>query len=304
MRFIILIIVIVVALIAGFAALQFTMEDQPAPAPLPTPTETIVVPEETTNIETVDIIVARNDIPIGTIIDDTMLDTQPWPQHLIVPGFIIQGTPEANLLGMVSRAEFKAREPVVTSKLANPNDSNFLAASLPKGMRAVTMQVDAISGVAGYIFPGDKVDVLLTHNIPQLLSEDNDGTGTNTPRVAEVIVAGAKVLAVNLRGSGQDPNGNVGPPNNVSLEISIRDAQRLRLAENNGTLSLALRSLKDEDMHTVPAPSSLTDVSLVEIEKSDEEVKAEEVVTIVRGVKAEIATTGGQQPYATSPTNF
>src|SRR5688572_9366146 len=130
MRFIILIIVIIVAVIAGFITLKLSGEGPP-------PQPTLSAAPAASEVRTVDVLVARVDIPVGAVIDDSMIDKQPWPEHLVLSGFVVSGTPEANLEGMVARSEFKAREPIIMTKLAKPNDASFLAAGLPRGMRAV-----------------------------------------------------------------------------------------------------------------------------------------------------------------------
>ena len=152
MRFVVLGAIVLFALVAGYASLQLAGKSTPQQ----------VAPTQQA-ISVVDVLVAKQPIQIGTVITEEMVDKQPWPQHLLLDGFVVAGADATNIVGMVARSDFQEREPLITSKLGNPNDGNFLAAALGKGMRAVTLSVDAISGVAGYIFPGDRVDVLVTH---------------------------------------------------------------------------------------------------------------------------------------------
>jgi pilus assembly protein CpaB len=275
MRFVILVIVVIVAVAAGLLLLK--VANQPASAPVALPASQGA---PTSNVATVDVLVARVDIPVGTVINESMIDRQPWPQHLLLEGFVTANQPNANLVGMVARSDFKAREPFILSKLAKPNDASFLASSLPKGMRAVTVSVDPISGVAGYIFPGDRVDVLLAHSVPQeagsrLWGEDQQmgASASQKPTTAEVLIPNLKVLAVNLRGSAQqaqqqaEGNNNapprIDPPSSVTLAVTQDDAKKLRLADKNGTMSLALRSLNDENDNGVGSAVSLLDLSRV-----------------------------------------
>src|SRR5580658_4035513 len=95
-----------------------------------------------------------------------MLYIQTWPKHLKLDDMVEANPSEpSGLLKMVARTPFTKGEPIMLSRLANEKDPSFLAASLPKGMRVVTIAVDQVSGVAGFIFPGDRVDVIITHDI-------------------------------------------------------------------------------------------------------------------------------------------
>ncbi len=255
MRVIFLMIVMLIAVSASVLVLKFSGNQQPQPTvihvakPQPAPK-----PE----IQTVDVLVARQEIPIGSIIEPNMIDRQPWPSHLVLEGFVTADSPDAtSITGMVARAPFQSREPLISSKLANPNDPSFLAASLPQGKRAITIAVDAVSGVAGYIFPGDRVDVLLTHNLQQELSGSQNGP--QRPGVAEVLISNVKVLGINLRGSGAP--GQVQPPSSVSLEVDETEAQKLRLGERVGALSLVLRSLQDGTSGAIASPTDASELS-------------------------------------------
>lgn len=273
MRFIILIAVVVVVAAAGLLTLKFasdtTRENVPAVA---------TVPGAQGGVETVDVLVARNDISLGTVLNESMIDRQPWPKHLVVNGFVVAGTPEANVAGMVARSDIKAREPLFTARLAKPNDASFLAAGLDENQRAVTVPVDAISGVAGYIFPGDRVDVMFTHRVPQdapaQLGEAQPPMGATSAAgrvvtTSEVLLANVRVLAVNTR-QVKPPEGQQPPPNaneapsNITLALTQDEAKRIRLSEKNGTLSLALRSVKDEGDGGVGTPVTVEDVSRVD----------------------------------------
>lgn len=222
----------------------------------------VVVKEE---VPVVNILVAKTDLPIGTQIKQEDLDIQPWPAHLKLDEFIpSEGENKVNLVGMVTRTPFKAHEPMILSRLANPNDPSFLAASLPKGMRAVTIATDAIAGVGGFVYPGDHVDVLLTHEVPRsnLTEEDRRKNVKPTEQVTEVFLTDVRVLAVNQKstsGGGEEPT----VPSNVSISVSQKDAERLRLAERNGTLSLALRSLEDKNDTSRVRPVGVGDLSRI-----------------------------------------
>jgi len=217
-------------------------------------------------VPTVDIYTAKEDIPVGAIIKQDMLDIQPWPKHLKLDDMVEANPAEpSSLLRMVARTPFSKGEPMMVSRLANEKDPSFLAASLPKGMRAVTIAVDAISGVGGFVFPGDRVDVLITHDINLSHHEELKADGTKEEAkkdpITEVLLSNVRVMAINQKSvmhGGEPPM----VPGSVSLEVSPADVQKLRLTENgNGRLSLALRSLHDKDEIELARPTGLSDLS-------------------------------------------
>ena len=264
MRFGGLIAAIVLAAIAAIVVLRMT--DKPAPVPV-----TAAAPAKEAN--KVNIYVAAVPIPIGSTITQEMLAIQPWPEPLMLPGFIsadaasqtiadkaVGGAAPAgaqNIIGTVARSPFQQQEPIIESKLANPKDPNFLAAGLPKGMRIITIQTNETEGLAGFIFPGDHVDVILTHDVKQPYSEPTSSNGITTVTagvrdepISETLLNNVTVLAVDQHASGAgatDKDGKLLIPRSVSLQVSQVDAQRIRLGQKVGTLTLSLRSLADRD---------------------------------------------------------
>ena len=115
------------------------------------------------------VIVATRSLPVGTIWTADAIRYQPWPSELIEAAYFIQkeGEPDAtsNLIGTVVRNNITAGQPVTQGSLVSPGDRGFLAAALGPGMRAVSVPVSALTGVAGFVFPGDRVDLVLTQNV-------------------------------------------------------------------------------------------------------------------------------------------
>ncbi len=253
----------ILALSVGAAYVAFQVTNKEKKEEVKVVVEPRIVKEE---VPTELVLVARSPIPVGTPLKPEMLDRQPWPKHLIVGDFIISDGQDSDVSGMVTRAPFQANEPIIRTKLANPSDPSFLAAWVRDGMRAVTVSVDGISGVAGFIYPGDHVDVILTHNVP--VNKDpasaDSSTKDKTMPLSEVMIQDVKVLAVDQKYStepGQLPTA----PNSVTIEVSPVDAQKIRLAENNkGSISLALRGIKkDENAESafLPRPVGVADLS-------------------------------------------
>ena len=272
MRFILLLISALVAVFAGMAAMQFA-------APKQAPTST---PAATQDVSTVDILVARVAIPAGTVITASMFDKQPWPQPLVLDSFIVSNGNNTTIIGRVARASFQAREPLIASKLSDETNTGFLAASLPAGMRAITIATDTMSGVAGFVFPGDRIDILFIHDVPHELKNN----AANRPGYAEILAADIPVLAINLREAMKDDTGrpNMGAaitPTSMTIEVSELQAEQIRLAEKIGILSVALRSVNDRDNTEIAPPADL--FSLTKVSKKEAAIEEDSSVLIVRG---------------------
>ena len=187
------------------------------------------------------ILVAKKALPVGTIIDADSLSLQPWPKELMQGAYYVEGQPDAtNLAGTVVRYPITAGQPVTRGSLVGPQDRGFLAAALAPGMRAITVPVNVAAGVAGFIFPGDHVDLMLTQQVT--------GGGDGSPlKVSETIVRNIRVLATDQRFTDKDADGKtlVRTFSNVTVEVTPKIAEKVAVAQSLGTLSLALRSIAD-----------------------------------------------------------
>ncbi|HKX91351.1 MAG TPA: Flp pilus assembly protein CpaB [Sphingomicrobium sp.] len=189
------------------------------------------------------ILVAKKALPVGTIIDAESLSWQPWPKELMQSAYYTEGQPDADvqrLLGTVVRYATTAGQPLTRGALVGPKDRGFLAAALGPGMRAITVPVNASTGVAGFVFPGDHVDVVLTQSV--------QGGGDGPPlKVTETIVRNVRVLATDQRFTDKDEDGKteVKTFSNVTMEVTPRIAEKIAVAQSMGTLSLSLRSIAD-----------------------------------------------------------
>jgi pilus assembly protein CpaB len=144
------------------------------------------------------------------------------------------------MLGTVVRYPITAGQPVTRGALVGPQDRGFLAAALGAGMRAITVPVNVSTGVAGFVFPGDHVDVVLTQQV------EGGGDGPAL-KVSETIIRNVRVLATDQRISEKDKDGKteVKTFSNVTFEVTPRIAEKLAVAQSMGTLSLSLRSIAD-----------------------------------------------------------
>ena len=189
------------------------------------------------------VLVARKALPVGTIIDAESFTYQPWPKELMQTAYYVEGSPDSDtkmLLGTVVRYPITAGQPVTRGALVGPQDRGFLAAALGPGMRAITVPVNVSTGVAGFVFPGDHVDVVLTQQV------EGGGDGPAL-KVSETIIRNVRVLATDQRISEKDKDGKteVKTFSNVTFEVTPRIAEKLAVAQSMGTLSLSLRSLAD-----------------------------------------------------------
>jgi pilus assembly protein CpaB len=190
-----------------------------------------------------EVLVATRALPVGTIIDAEALRYQPWPEGLVQPAYYIkgqQGVTPADLLGAVVRNEITAGQPLTQGAMIKPGERGFLAAALGPGMRAVTVGVSAISGVAGFVFPGDRVDIVLTQEVA------GGGDGQSL-KVSETIIRNVRVLATDKRTSAQDADGKAEAKDTstVTLEATPKIAEKIAVAQTIGQISLSLRSIAD-----------------------------------------------------------
>jgi pilus assembly protein CpaB len=191
------------------------------------------------------ILVATRQLPVGTIIGPDSFRFQPWPKELVEKAYFIKEKTDVNtLVGTVVRYPITAGQPLTQGALVHPDDRGFLAAALGPGMRAVTVKVSQEQGVAGFVFPGDRVDVLLAQTI-----EVKEGSAYPDDQIftAETIVRNVRVLATDQRYDAEDETGKtpVRTFGSVTLEATPDLAERIAVAQSMGKLSLALRPLAE-----------------------------------------------------------
>ena len=186
------------------------------------------------------VLVAKRALPVGTIITADAIGFQLWPKEMVQDAYFIDGEADmTKLLGTVVRNPITAGEPVTQGSLVSPGDRGFLAAALAPGMRAITVPVSAKTGVGGFVFPGDRVDMLLTQTV--------DGEDAAL-KASETILRNLRVLATDQSTeSTTTPDGKtiVRAFRTVTLEVTPRIAEKISVAQTIGTLSLVLRSIAD-----------------------------------------------------------
>ena len=224
------IVVLAIAIGAGGIAayLASGSDDKPAPAP-------------TAQLQTVDILVAKSDIGLGSSVKPDDLQWQTWPAATANSSFISRASKAdaiKEITGSIARAPFIAGEPIREQKLVKADGSGFMAAILPAGYRAISTEISPETGAGGFILPNDRVDVLLTKREKSL-----DGKGPDIPS-AEVILSNVRVLAIDQAPKEKDgTNTLVGKT--VTLELKPEQAEMLARSRQGGSLTLALRSIAD-----------------------------------------------------------
>ncbi len=221
-------------------------------------------PQQAAQIETVDVLVAKSDLPLGQSITADDMQWQTWPASTVSSAFIQRkNNPNAvtEFTGSIVRSTFFAGEPIRDAKLVKANGSGFMAAILPSGMRAVSTEVSPETGAGGFILPNDRVDVLLT-------TRDRNGNGKNGAETinSEVVLSNIRVLAIDQ--TIEEKNGQkVVVGKTATLELKPEQTETLARARQSGTLSLALRSIAD---------------AKVPQEETDERRRRQDTINVVR----------------------
>jgi pilus assembly protein CpaB len=255
------IVVLGVALAAGgIAAFLASGHHEAAPPP----------PPAAPPMETVEILVAKNDLSRGQVIADGDVDWQTWPAAAANPGFIKKADrPDAvaQFNGAIVRESVASGEPIRDPFVVFAKGSGFMAAILPHGMRAVSTEISAETGAGGFILPDDHVDVVLTRH--DKAAERASGVDKI---ISEAILKNVRVLAIDQQVEEKDGQ-KVVVGKTATLEVDPAQAELLAEARQQGTLSLALRSLVDSEP-TAP-------------ESEDEESKSSPINTVRYGVSTQ-----------------
>jgi len=191
------------------------------------------------------VLVAQRALPVGTIITADAIGFQEWPKNMVQDAYFVDGktVDMSKLLGTVVRYPITAGQPLTQGALVAPGDRGFLAAALGPGMRAITIPVSDKSAVAGFVFPGDHVDLMLTQKV-----QSNSPDAGQPLNVTETILRNLRVLATDQSPSHEStPDGKtvVHTFRMVTLEVTPRIAEKIEVAQSFGALDMTLRSIAD-----------------------------------------------------------
>lgn len=221
-RLIIGILAILSGGIAGYAALLYLRERPIRLASAQTPAATRQVA------------VAARDLPAGSLLGPDDVKMVKWPSDEMPDGY---SGDEESLVGRGLIRDVSLNEPILEAKLAGAGAGAGLSVTIPEGMRAMSVKVDEVIGVAGFVLPGTRVDVIsvITPN----------GNGARSP-VSRVILQNVPTLA-----AGQtmttDEEGKPLTVTVITLMVAPGDAEKLALAASQGRIQLALRNTLDQE---------------------------------------------------------
>lgn len=231
--------VVVIALLAGGAAFYLTLsgEENSGPAPIP------IIQAAKEN--TVGVLVASSEISRGDRLTADNLEYVDWPEKVVTDayGYITDENDAAieDLIGAVAKSSFGPGEPLNEDRIVRAGSQGLLAAIMQPGMRAIALRVTPETASGGFILPGDRVDVIFTE----------DG-GRDSKAKATTIFTNVRVLAVNEVYT-ETPDTSVIDGVNITLEFTPREAEQFVAARSEGSLSLSLRSVF-ENQRVGPQP--------------------------------------------------
>ncbi len=213
--------------LAGEQAALLAQLNASKPKPAPAPTEKILV--------------AAADVPAGTLLQKKHLRWQAWPKTAMAEGYVVDGGERGleDFTGAVGRSGLLAGQPITDRLVVYPGDRGFLAAVLSPRMRAVTVPVNATTGIAGFVFPGDRVDLILTHAV-------RNDPNSRARRASETVLNDVRVIAVDQK--VDDQNGRAQVAKTATLEVTPKQAELVAMLTDIGRLSLSLRSIVGEDL--------------------------------------------------------
>lgn len=227
-----------------------------------------VAPVQVAPIAQVQVLVASGDLAPGQSVGRDAMRWQPWPGDMLRSELVsidrddIRGSlddakreAEQRVLGKIARRAILGGEPLTEAAVFERGKGGFLAGALEEGHRAVSVAVTAASGASGFILPGDRVDVILSHDVTRSLPRDaeTDVSSGIARHAAETVVEDVRVLAVD-QALSPDKDEEAKVSKTVTLEVTRRQAEALAVVVQMGDVSLALRSLsvlaEDEDAVT------------------------------------------------------
>jgi pilus assembly protein CpaB len=214
-------------------------------------------------IPTVKVLVAKSDLVVGTQIGRESLHWQTWPQESVAPTYVVEGnkltdagkSQEKRLtiedfIGAVVRLPIAAGQPLTPGLVARAGDRGFLAAVLQPGMRAMSIGVSQVSGISGFILPGDRVDIMW----------DVKKSSKGYP-FTQTLMRDIRVIAIDQKTQASGAS----PAKTITLELTPVQVEALSLASTMGSLEFVLRSIapdKEEQKRLAGTEDGLLQVSM------------------------------------------
>jgi pilus assembly protein CpaB len=202
-------------------------------------------PVLTKQVQATQVVIAAENLPLGTRLDAQQLRLVPWPGDNPMPGMFMR---VEDCVGRALIQSVVTNEPILEANLAPKEAGAGLSATIPEGMRALSIAVNDVIGVAGFVLPGTTVDVLATASV------------TGSENITRTILENIRVLAAGQKIT-QDKEGKPQTVSVVTLLVTPEDADKLTMASTQGRIQLALRNTIDTKKVN-PAPVFLNSLLL------------------------------------------
>ncbi len=236
-----------IILALGLAVVGFVVFTQVKKLGTPAPIQQVLPQPKVETVEYSDVLVAALDIPFGTRMIPESLQWAQWPTKNVTEAFITSDVrPDAieELSRAISRTAIYSGEPIIERKLIRAGAEGVMAALLKPGMRAVTTRIAVETAAGGFIQPGDRVDIILTIELPRDTTLNTNASNTRQ-FAAQTIFENVHVLAVDQTYSATEDGGAAIVGSTATFEMTQGDAELLQQAESSGDLSLTLRGIND-----------------------------------------------------------
>lgn len=238
------ILLIVALILAGGTTMMARMwlasqrgaKQEATPIAVPTPAKSVLI--------------ARSSIAMGQILKPSDLVWEQWPEAGLDKYYILLGTrtPET-YTGWVARQPIAAGEPLTETKIIAPGNRGFLSAVLHPGMRAVSVPVTLTSGISGFVFPGDMVDLIVTYSVQDRpVPGQQNGGPLLEHKISETVLRDIRVIAIDQKLESKPGEATIAKT--ATFEVTSKQSEIIALANEMGKISLSLRSL-------VPGPDGL-----------------------------------------------
>lgn len=231
-------LLVLIALATGAGTLYVARQLLKAPEPVQVAAPAVQGPVE----PALRILVAARSLPAGTLVKAEDLKWQSWDKaDPRLPSLLTEGAVEPlDYRGAVVRRGIELGAPIVAGRLVKPGEQGFLSVVLDAGMRAVSVPINGVTGLAGLVFPGDRVDLILTHTVVR-----TQDPNLSERRISETVLTDLRVLAIDQTVDDQTTSPQIGKI--ATLEVAPKEAELVVLMAELGQLSLSLRSLDTEE---------------------------------------------------------
>lgn len=263
------ILFLILAVVIGFGviAVRNRMNEQP----------------QAQEVKAAKILVATRDISQGSFIESMDLEWKEMPEDITKNTAYINDSMASidSYSGAIVRRSLRQGDPVAAAALTKTGEGGFLSAVLEPGMRAVSIAVTATSGNAGFVAPGDRVDLVVTHRarLPR-----GEITGIETV-ISDTFVINRRVVAVDQMLDNPDNKAMIAKT--VTVEVTPREAEMISVAAEMGKISLVLHSLGNVDPKQVANGKKLEDMGAVRDTDISKMLEKNTSVRVIRGDKTE-----------------